>query len=61
MRIDSCRKCGGTLEINKKCDICKKSNEFFCHKCGYVTEEQIHLQCMLIDFSCKILELPIRN
>lgn len=54
MRIDSCRKCGGVQEVNKKCDICNKAKEFFCHNCGNITE-QIHSQCMLIDSSRKIL------
>ena len=29
MRLDSCRKCGEMLEVNKKCNVCKKENEFF--------------------------------
>lgn len=61
MRIDSCRKCGETLEVNKKCNICKKDNEFFCHKCGFITVEQIHVQCMLIDSRSKLLEIPIQK
>jgi len=61
MRIDSCRKCGVALEVNKRCNVCNKANEFFCHNCGYTTTEQIHSQCMLIDFSCKILESSIRK
>ncbi|GKS67803.1 hypothetical protein YTPLAS73_13500 [Nitrosarchaeum sp.] len=47
MRIDSCRKCGKTLEVNKKCKICNHANEFFCHVCGYAANEQIHSKCML--------------
>jgi len=57
MRVDSCRKCGKTLEENKKCKICNKVNEFFCHNCGYVTIEQVHSQCMLIN-SIHRLEIP---
>lgn len=60
MRIDSCRKCGKTLEVNKKCTICNKANEFFCHNCGCVTIEQIHSQCMLIERSHR-LEIPMRK
>jgi predicted amidophosphoribosyltransferase len=48
MKEDSCRRCGNGLEVNKKCDICNKENQFYCHECGYVTEEQIHLECMMI-------------
>ena len=47
MKQDSCRRCGNELEVNKKCDICNKENQFYCHECGYVTEEQIHLECMV--------------
>lgn len=49
MRTDSCRRCGKTLEVNKKCHVCNKATEFFCHNCGYITIEQIHSQCLLID------------
>lgn len=48
MRIDSCRKCGVTLEVEKSCNICNEASQFLCHKCGNVTEEQIHSQCKLI-------------
>jgi hypothetical protein len=61
MRIDSCRKCGAILEENKKCNVCNKANEFFCHNCGDITTKQIHSQCMLVDFSYKLLESPIRK
>lgn len=61
MRNDSCRKCGGRLESNKKCNVCNKANEFFCHKCGDVTIEQIHSQCVLIDSSYKLLESAIQK
>lgn len=47
MKQDSCRRCGNELEINKKCDVCNKENQFYCHECGYVSEEQIHFQCVM--------------
>ncbi|KAF6246982.1 hypothetical protein C6990_07835 [Nitrosopumilus sp. b3] len=47
MRIDSCRKCGIELEKNKKCDVCRKVNQFFCHRCGFTTDEQIHTECSI--------------
>ncbi len=59
MRVDLCRKCGAEQEVNKKCDICRKAKEFFCHRCGNVTEEQIHFQCMLIEPSYQLLEIPV--
>jgi len=60
MRIDSCRSCGKMLKENKKCAICKQTNEFFCANCGNISITQIHSQCMLIDFSYKLLESPIK-
>lgn len=47
MKQDSCRRCGNELEVNKKCDVCNKENQFYCHECGYVSEEQIHFQCVM--------------
>lgn len=47
MKQDSCRRCGNELEVNKKCDVCNKENQFYCHECGYVTVEQIHFECMM--------------
>jgi hypothetical protein len=60
MRLDGCRKCGTELETNKKHSICRELNEFFCHRCGNVTDKQIHSQCMSIDFSYRLL-VPIRK
>ena len=61
MRIDLCRKCGTEQEVNKKCDVCREANQFFCHRCSNVTEEQIHFQCMLIEPHYQLLEIPIRR
>ena len=47
MKQESCRRCGNELEVNKKCDVCNKVNQFFCHECGFVSEEQIHFTCMM--------------
>jgi hypothetical protein len=60
MRTDSCRRCGKTLEANKKCHICNKATEFFCHNCGHITIEQIHSQCMIIDVSHTMSESAIK-
>ncbi len=57
MKSDSCRICGETLEVKKKCDICNQANQFFCHSCGHETEEQIHNQCILASFSHTLLNL----
>ena len=48
MKQDSCRTCGTELEVKKTCNVCFQANQFFCHNCGYESEEQIHSQCMLI-------------
>ena len=49
-----------SFRVNKKCNICKEPNDFFCHRCGNVTDKQIHSQCMLIDFSYRLL-VPIQK
>ncbi len=55
MKQDSCRKCGIGLEVKKTCNVCSKANQFFCHNCGYETEEQIHSECMLISCNHALL------
>ena len=57
MKQNSCRRCGNELEVNKKCDICNKVNQFYCHECGYVTIEQIHFECVM----SSIEKTPITN
>ena len=59
MRIDSCRKCGIELEINKKCGVCKNVSQLFCHKCGNVTDEQIHLECNLKRLDYGVLKTSV--
>ncbi len=51
MRVDSCRKCGDRLEINKKCTICSSAIKFCCKKCNFESEEQIHSLCRLVDMN----------
>ncbi len=55
MKQDSCRKCGVVLEVKKTCNVCSQANQFFCHNCGYETEEQIHSQCMLVSCNHALL------
>ena len=57
MKQDSCRKCGVVLEVKKRCDICSQANQFFCHNCDYVSEEQIHFQCTMTSFSHTLLRV----
>ncbi len=55
MKQNSCRKCGEGLQVTKECNVCSQANQFSCHNCGYVTEEQIHFQCMMISFDHALL------
>ena len=55
MKQELCRRCGDELEVNKKCNVCNKENQFYCHTCGYLTEEQLHLQCILIGMDSLLL------
>jgi len=55
MKQDSCRHCGHELKVNKKCNVCNKENQFRCHECGNITEEQIHFQCMMISLDHTLL------
>ncbi len=55
MKDNSCRSCGDTLEVKKICTVCSQANQFFCHNCGYVSEEQIHFQCVMVSFDHALL------
>ena len=61
MRFDSCRKCGKELEVSKRCDVCKKENQFFCHSCGYLTIEQIHADCLVVKLQQSIPKSSIAS
>ena len=56
MKDNSCRSCGDSLEVKKTCNICSQVNQLFCHNCGYVSQEQTHLQCMMISLDCTLLD-----
>jgi len=56
MRINSCRKCGTELEINKKCNVCREIVQFSCHTCDHITDEQIHSVCCLVDADSNLLK-----
>ncbi|MCH9659123.1 hypothetical protein K0U27_10650 [archaeon] len=47
MRLDSCRKCGAEMKINKRCEVCRNANQFLCLICSDITDEQIHATCRL--------------
>ena len=49
MRFDSCRKCGVEMEVAKRCNVCREANQFFCHNCNNVTDEQIHAICRIVN------------
>ena len=55
MKQDSCRHCGTGLEVKKTCNVCTQANQFFCHNCGYESEEQTHFQCTMTSFSHALL------
>ena len=59
MRIDSCRKCGTELEVEKKCDICRDAIQFFCHSCGNIADEQIHSICNLVNMNHYLLKASL--
>lgn len=56
MRNDSCRKCGDELKPKQNCLVCNQPIKFICKTCHNETNEQIHLQCILIDMDYKLLD-----
>ena len=59
MRIDSCRKCGIGLEIKQKCLICDEPLKFTCKKCRFESDEQIHLNCRLVDMNFRTIDSQV--
>ena len=59
MRIDSCRKCGTELEVQKKCDVCRDTIQFFCRNCGNTADEQIHSVCYLVNMNYNLLRASV--
>ena len=59
MRIDSCRKCGISLEIKQKCSICDDPLKFICKNCHFESDEQIHLNCKLVNMNYKPLDTQV--
>ncbi len=55
MRVDSCKKCGNSLEISQYCDVCKQPVSFICNGCKR-EEDQFHLKCTLSSFSNALLK-----
>lgn len=55
MKDISCRKCGEQLQVYKKCNVCFKPNQFTCGKLGHTTDEEVHLQCMMVHMDHTIL------
>lgn len=47
MRNESCRKCGDRMDVNQNCQVCTKTIDYVCHKCGITTQKQIHSECMI--------------
>ena len=59
MRNESCRKCGAELEIKQKCSVCREAITCICKECHFETDEQIHLQCTLMDMDYKLLDTRV--
>ncbi len=59
MRLDSCRKCGTELGVEKKCDICRDESQFFCRTCSAVTDEQIHTICRIVSLDQNLSQTTI--
>lgn len=59
MRNDSCRKCGSDMKIKQNCSLCKEPIKFTCKSCHFETDEQIHLNCRLLDMDYKFVEAKV--
>jgi len=42
MRIDSCRKCGDTLQVLNLCSVCNQASEIECNSCNAFVDNPIH-------------------
>ncbi|MEW6044244.1 MAG: hypothetical protein AB1608_08270 [Thermoproteota archaeon] len=42
MPDESCRKCGGALELIRKCSACRKPLEQICTKCANAILDTVH-------------------
>lgn len=49
MRIDSCRTCSMDMQEFQTCPVCRKVTRFICSNCGKTSDEQIHLECSLLN------------
>ena len=48
MREESCRICGKEMNEFQRCPVCSQIIRFTCRQCGMFSEEQIHMDCVLI-------------
>jgi hypothetical protein len=42
MRIDSCRKCGQTLQVLSQCNFCNQALQIECNSCNAFVDNPIH-------------------
>jgi len=46
MRSDMCKKCGSEMIEFHRCVICSNVCKFICPRCIFVSEDQVHLECI---------------
>ncbi|MGQ0796147.1 MAG: hypothetical protein ACT4N5_08215 [Nitrosopumilaceae archaeon] len=61
MPDESCRKCGGVLIKATLCATCRGTIQRICIKCGLMTAEQVHTECLyeVESFQTRIYNRPI--
>ena len=45
-----CRTCGLELEAASVCRFCNQILKFTCKRCGYISDEKIHVDCRNAEF-----------
>jgi predicted amidophosphoribosyltransferase len=46
-----CRSCGSEkLHIKIICEFCNQPINFVCSRCGYITDEKVHVDCRNAEF-----------
>ena len=46
-----CRSCGSEeMHIKTVCELCKQPVNFTCGRCGYITDDKVHVDCINVEF-----------
>ena len=46
-----CRSCGAEgMQIKTVCGFCKQPINFACSRCGYITDDKVHVDCINAEF-----------